>query len=484
MLVYLKHKTIRYFVPRIRRQLISVILATTSISGCSMASPQALPGRVGVDTYTGVLPKSSPSKTITSFTEALQCMDNLLETSDTPELLVSLAPAYAIDGSVTGIEDMLMTSLSTMALESNAIKVVANNPNDDPFYQHSEKQSFRAPDFFIRMSAPQFEDQVKSKDSSGSLQVPLVPLDAQIGNASDTSIVSIDMNMGQSDNLQLIPGIFSRNSIKVFNSRINGSASIGDPTQGSFDDFDTESEFDLDEFGTEDIVFDKHLGGMGPLSSVGRITKFGIDFQMNFNYREGRHAAVRTLIELGVIELIGKHTKLPYQNCLTGDSAEKLPIPKNNSPLADTTPDMPNNTTLQLLPKDTSTPVSYQHGDELKLTLTTPLEAYVFCYYQLHTGDIHQIFPTQYHSTNLLPANTSIDLPGDDRLKITIDSPGPDEKIQCIAHAPDQIGGFPEQLTVKNFEKLPMTSLQQLFDLHRLHSSKHMISDTFVISPY
>jgi len=471
------------------RRFVMAIIATILVSGCSSTSPNKT-SEPQADTYMHVLPKSQPRKTITNFTTALQCLDGLLYENKTPEILVSLVPAQDGDGAVSGMEDMLMTSLSEMSVKSNVIKVVANSPDMDPFYIHSNTQNFKAPDVFIRISAPQFENQVQGSNNSGSLQLPLLPLDGELGTNRKTSIVSIDMNMGRGDTLQLLPGIFSRNSITILTGRLNSTVSLGDPTgdssTGYQDDYyydDSDPEF-TDEFA-------KHMGSD---FSVGRITKFGVNFRMNFNYREGKHAAVRTLVELGAIELIGKYANLPYHQCFTEPSANvesTSQVPSGGNAKLNITNkhhakdvELPNSEpylplVLTLAPVGLGNPVIYNRGDEIQLALNVSSDAYVYCYLQQYNGDIFQIFPTPYHQTNLVFANQTISLPGDNRLKITVDSP--EEKIQCAAHASNKL--VPSKLTERTFNKLNYSSLTELLEQHGLENSEFSKSETLVITP-
>ena len=57
-------------------------------------------------------------------------------------------------------------------------------------------------------------------------------------------------------------------------------------------------------------------GGQG-LDLAGRIGEYGLQFNVGRDYAQGSGAAVRTLVELAVIELIGKWARVPYWQCLT-----------------------------------------------------------------------------------------------------------------------------------------------------------------------
>jgi len=466
--------------------LVAFTASSLLLSGCSSVGNDIRADTVRLDPYSQVTPKALPRKTITNFTEALQCMDGLMARYRSREILVSLQPVENMSGSVVGVEDMLMTSLSTMSSDSQLVKVVASNPMANPFYEHAVSQSFKAPDVFIRISAPQFENQVHSANKSASVNIPALPLNTGWGDNDNASIISIDMNLGSIDTLQLLPGIFSRNSITVLRGAKNANLSMGNfgASQGGGAEGgnyygDMGGEYSDDGLASDDQMV---YGGEGSDYGIGKITKFGVDFQMKFSYREGDHTAIRTLIELGVIELIGKYAKLPYWQCL-GSEAGQTPVmlPTAQSSLPTTT----NTTrpfTLSLTPKGLGSVVSYEHGDSVQLTLSANQNAYAYCYYQQHSGEIYQVFPTPFTPANALFANQHVEVPGNPRLLIKVESPGPDEKIQCVAHrAADDIA-LPQRLTELSFEQLSDSTLDDVFQQHKAVNPNLVLSDTFVIT--
>ena len=49
------------------------------------------------------------------------------------------------------------------------------------------------------------------------------------------------------------------------------------------------------------------------------IRSVGANFELSFDEREGLHQAVRTLVELSLVELLGQYTHVPYWRCLQSD---------------------------------------------------------------------------------------------------------------------------------------------------------------------
>ena len=70
------------------------------------------------------------------------------------------------------------------------------------------------------------------------------------------------------------------------------------------------------------IVIFKEGKGLDSDASIG---KFGVNFSMNLTRSEGDAQALRNLIELASVELVGKLTKTPYWACL-GIDPEKIEI--------------------------------------------------------------------------------------------------------------------------------------------------------------
>ncbi len=54
------------------------------------------------------------------------------------------------------------------------------------------------------------------------------------------------------------------------------------------------------------------------------IKSAGITFRMNLNKSDGPHQAVRTLVELAVVEIVGKMTGLPYWSCLDDPATDPV----------------------------------------------------------------------------------------------------------------------------------------------------------------
>jgi hypothetical protein len=77
---------------------------------------------------------------------------------------------------------------------------------------------------------------------------------------------------------------------------------------------------------------------------------------------------------------------------------------------------------------------SYQHGENLVLTVETTEDAYVWVFDTGTSGKVHQIFPNQYETSNFLAANAPIEIPrADSKYQIAVSHPQGAELITVVA---------------------------------------------------
>ncbi|HHJ18255.1 MAG TPA: DUF4384 domain-containing protein, partial [Gammaproteobacteria bacterium] len=183
----------------------------------------------------------------------------------------------------TATKDMMITAMSMMSRKSSAIHfVVLGNDLADitQFHTYHTKQNFKSPDFFIRIGAPQVDKAAITQRQGFGLRFG-GDFSAEYSKDRMVSIVSLDMNMGVVNTLEIIPGMTASNSIAV-------------TRRGSSND------------------------------AAGAIKKLGALFQIGLDSSEGLNHSVRTLIELGSIELMGRLAKVPYWECLDVPSTNPL----------------------------------------------------------------------------------------------------------------------------------------------------------------
>jgi len=473
-------------------------------------------------------PDAAPQRTITNFTESLRCMDEKLQQYEISGILLGAQEVTDLASEVTGTKDMLMTSLSTMSRKSKAFSIVTLSQDlgdVTAFHKLHGTQSFQSPDFFIRLSSPQIDKGIQVAQVGGGLRVPGA-VNAEASRDRIASVVSMDMNLGMVRNLQLLPGIYSSNSIAVVRK---GSA------------------FDV----------------------AGEIQKMGALFRISNDNSEGFHHSVRTLVELGAIELVGRLTQIPYWECLDiestnpavqkqvqdwyagFDDTERLlfvqgklsalgvydgPVDGKDGPevhtaiatwkadkgliadgevdfllyynlVIDPTPVAPEH--LELLkaqargdrplfarldrlfsgevPEDGGSlpddggrtltmsmrtdrgrdPVVYRQGESINLSITLDNDAHVYCYYQQGNGAVLKLFPNRFRPYSRLAAGQTLELPGDDPFQIKADRAGENEQLMCLASYDDIDPKLPFPLREKDLQPIPVDDLDRVNDFYR-----------------
>jgi len=268
----------------------------TLLVGCVAPGPP--PERASIEVQTN----KAPVRNVTSFTPSLQCMDNLfIKHGKTHPIPVTSVGIQDATGKVlSNTRDMLISSLAKMSVRSHAIKYLDFDP------VQGEVRTGRAsdvagmeelPTYNLRGAISGIDQGVVASSTSGGLNytspmaMPIMPLPGQpiptvnpqysasIGasQGGTSSLISVDMNVVLVRTREVLSGYTSTNQIVV--SRESKSSDAG----GSF------------------------LG-------------FGVSFNLNVDHAQGAHQAVRTLIELGAIETMGKLLMVPYWQCLDIES--------------------------------------------------------------------------------------------------------------------------------------------------------------------
>ena len=179
----------------------------------------------------------------------------------------------------TGTKEMFITAVSRMSAKSDAFRFVDYDPTQLDVQVLSEMvglhDDFVAPSYYVRGAITQLDSNVLQSSASAGVSIPFADL-AVSGNQI-VSVVSIDMNIGKLITRQILPGISSSNSMAVVQS--GKGADVG-----------------------------------------GLIGKAGLSLSVSLDKSEGFHQAVRNLIELSTIEVLGKLTRVPYWQCLSIES--------------------------------------------------------------------------------------------------------------------------------------------------------------------
>lgn len=223
-------------------------------------------------------PEDRPQRSITGFSHALRCMDTLLLdygvrdiTMLTEEITDETKKLNA------GTRDMLISSVSDMSRRSRAVRLVAfgkDTMNVISFLATAQRASaYQAiPLYDIKGSVSQFDENlIKNQKDIGFGISPFFNLG--IARDAASSMLALDLSVLTTSDMAVLPGVTSRNSVVILKQ------------------------------------------GRG-LDGDAAYHKFGINYSMNLARSEGQSQALRGLVELAVVELIGKLTKTPYWSCL------------------------------------------------------------------------------------------------------------------------------------------------------------------------
>lgn len=135
------------------------------------------------------------------------------------------------------------------------------------------------PDFLITGALTEFDRAIAGAGRVNSAGVEFgggngkVTLGGDVKRTAIYSALALDLNLVSFSTQQMVPQIQASNVVKVLNFSSEDNASLG---------------FYGDAFG----------------------------FKMEGKYLQGRHSAIRTLVDLSVLELVGKATNTPYWRCI------------------------------------------------------------------------------------------------------------------------------------------------------------------------
>ncbi len=222
-------------------------------------------------------PKEVPALNATGFAPALRCMDITFLNYGVRNLTVLMEDVPDATRKVNaGGKDMIISAMSQMTRRSRAVNLMAFSINDQTLgavigMGTRNKLVETPPDFTIRGSVSQFDENVVRKQGDAGLGIGA--FSAGYAKQGTASVLALDLSVINTNTLNLVPGVTSKNSVLVLKS------------------------------GT---------GADGEVNT----RKFGLNFSFVLSQSEGTAQALRTLSELASIELIGKLTKIPYWTCL------------------------------------------------------------------------------------------------------------------------------------------------------------------------
>ena len=248
---------------------------------CSVALSQGEIGRwndpaATVSTAAG--PKTPAIKTVTNFNQALRCMDELFLAYGKNGIVITSTGIPDETGKVrTGTKEMLITAIAKMTVKSNAFEFIDFHGGGDDLarlFDTKGQNLMKIPDYYIRGSITQMDDNTIRKSSGFGLAASFFDFGLSADMAYD--LISMDMSIGDAATRKILPQTSTSNTMVIMKTGKSGEAG-------------------------------------------GKLGKVGFSFNLDFSRSEGLGATTRTLLELGMIETLGKFTQVPYWRCLDAD---------------------------------------------------------------------------------------------------------------------------------------------------------------------
>jgi hypothetical protein len=522
------------------RAIVSALVVALATSGCAtVGSSLDVKARTVQETERAKFgPEATPQRSITGFSAALRCMDNMLLDYGVRD--VSMLVEEIVDQTKkvnAGTRDMLITAVSDMTRRSRALRLVAfgkDATNVISFLQSAQRlNAYQViPPYDIKGSVSQLDENIiRNQKDLGAGILPYINFG--VSRDAAASVLGLDLSVLTTDDMAVMPGVTSRNSVVILKQ---GKGLDGDAAYH----------------------------------------KFGVSYTMSLNKSEGQTQALRGLVELAVIELAGKLTKIPYWTCLGGDpkvneeirlemsdwyysmaanpveivayfqnqlrrrgfyrgpidgkfnpavdaalgnyrqalgmsnepvideaffntflnadhSKVKAPAqPAAYSPAAAAPASAPataavakagDTKDLTLTVGTETNRTRFAVGEQIKLSVHANRDAYVYCYIQDETSRITRFFPNRFEKDSLLPSSRALQLPGTMRFQIVMNPKGVRETVSCFGAQRDVLPDLPEAVVGSDFEPLKIASMQQIREAMNQATGGAFAQGTFQFEP-
>ncbi len=227
-------------------------------------------------------PSVRPVRAMSSFSDSLQCLDQLMREAQVPTTLITSKqiPDFSTRAPVA-TKDMIVTALLKMSRVSNVFRYVDYEvdlvrqdtvQNLTNILLNNNQVQLQRPALYISGAISYVDQNVLN--NRANIGTSASRLETGYSKNRNATVMALELHLGDFRTRTLIPGMDSANEVIIGN------------------------------------------GGEG-LDLAGRIGEYGWQFNVGKDYAQGSGAAVRTLVELAVIELAGKWARVPYWQCLT-----------------------------------------------------------------------------------------------------------------------------------------------------------------------
>ncbi len=249
----------------IRHFFLATVLA---LCGCASVDPATVPQ--------SAQPALPPTPAVTRFEAPLECMDRLFADFGVSGVTVAALPVPDYTGRVyVGSDIWLQGAITKMSQRSGAFVVTDYNPNqlapEQGLWSLSSKTNFYIPAYYVRGAISGFSGNVAENSATAGLGGPVSG--GSVTRGAAYSLVSVDLTVGHLQQRTLINRARAANEV-VLESRGGGT----------------------------------QVGGI--------LEKYGANLEIVASQSDGIPQAVRALIELNAIEVLGRLTAVPYWRCL------------------------------------------------------------------------------------------------------------------------------------------------------------------------
>jgi len=256
--------------------------AAALLAGCAAPLNAREDAEFQSHSYAADRPTVRPVRSLSSFSDSLMCMDHLFRATQMPTVLISSKQIPDFSGRVAvATKDMVITALSQMSRLSNAFRYVDYEvdiarqdtvQNLTTILLNNNQIQLQRPALYVSGAIAFVDQNVLRNNAEAGTSASR--LEVGYSRTRNTTVIGLEMHLGDFRTRTIIPGLDSANEIV-----------IGTSGQG--------------------------------LDLAGRIGSYGVQFSVGRDYAQGSGPAVRTLVELAMIELVGKWARVPYWQCLT-----------------------------------------------------------------------------------------------------------------------------------------------------------------------
>lgn len=264
--------------------VLCLMLVSFVLTGCAAPLDARKDAKFQSNASIADRPTNRPTRSFSSMSPSLMCMDHMFRQADVPTTLITAKQIPDVSGKIAvATKDMIVTSLSQMSRLSNAFRYIDYEvdisrqdtvQNMTAIMLNNNQMQLQKPALYVS-GAVSFVDQniISNHFDTGT---SATRLETGYSNNRNASLIGLDLHLGDFKTRTIIPGLDSANEVV-----------IGNASQG--------------------------------LDLAGKIGSYGIQFNVGRDYSQGSGAAIRTLVDLAMIELVGKWSRLPYWRCLTLD---------------------------------------------------------------------------------------------------------------------------------------------------------------------